>query len=812
MKPKSISEKIESSSEAIIKFSLYIGTVLVITLMMTALLYPFLVPEEYELGEMAHTSVRAPKDFLLEDTIASERKRIDAGKSVPAVFSIVETELDLMLLQLNAFFEAISERYDEKLESNDKLLLSQSERKDFERQFGISLTEREWRFLENSNIWADIKNAVTTLVRPIYERGIIANKRVLREELDTRGAVLYRKLAGIEEPLSHINEPYDLVEVEEIFSSKFPRGGFGKGAEFDSLVKKLSLGYLQLKPNVFFDPTETERRIEFARASVDPIYNKINQGELIVRVNDRISQSQLSKLHRLREVYTSHNLLQTFFGYLLITSFVLLITYLFIVNAWNSFRPSNRDLALISITLVGSFALVHLYSILSMSLSLYFPNLGTNIFIYATPFAAGGILLQVTLGIPGVLLFLIPFAVFSTMFFDSTFVLLLLILLGNAVGVICVQQCVSRATFINAGFRVALINAVVIIGCLLLDGKGSHAQNLAAVAFAIIGGLTSGVLGAGLAPIAEFLGRYVTNIKLLELSSIDHPLLRELSLQAPGTWNHSMVIGQMGEAAAKAIGANSLLTRVGAYFHDIGKAKKPAYFVENQAGEENRHDKLIPSMSALIVRTHVKDGVEMAMEHRLPQAIIDFIPQHHGTALMEFFYEKALREAKEEESVSENNFRYPGPKPQTKEAGILMLADAVEASSRTLTDPTPAKIKGLVQKQINRVFASGELNECELTLKDLHAIAKSFTKVLSGIYHRRVEYSEPAEKVREIRSAEEASVGTKSVLGLEKKKKEEKRNGSRDSSKAKGEEQAGEAPSEKGANGGSKDTLKRLGG
>ena len=267
--------------------------------------------------------------------------------------------------------------------------------------------------------------------------------------------------------------------------------------------------------------------------------------------------------------------------------------------------------------------------------------------------------------------------------------------------------------------------------------------------WAAIGGIFSGMLGGALAPVAEFLGGYTTDIKLLELSSLERPLLRELSLQAPGTWNHSMVVGQMCEMAAEAIHANPYLARVGAYYHDIGKIKKPAYFVENQIGRENRHDKLTPSMSALIIKAHVKDGIDMAEQVRLPQSITDFIAQHHGTSLIEYFYEKALKEAEHGELVDETHYRYPGPRPQTKEAGLLMLADAVEAASRTLTDPTPAKIQGLVQKIINKIFASGELGESNLTLKDLHKIAKSFTRVLSAIYHRRIEYSEPAEKYRE---------------------------------------------------------------
>jgi putative nucleotidyltransferase with HDIG domain len=277
----------------------------------------------------------------------------------------------------------------------------------------------------------------------------------------------------------------------------------------------------------------------------------------------------------------------------------------------------------------------------------------------------------------------------------------------------------------------------------------------------IVGGCLSAFLAAGLTPVVEYLGGYASDMRLIEMATLDHPLLKELSIQAPGTWNHSMVMGMMVESAADAIGANSVVCRVGAYFHDVGKMKKPLYFVENQAPGENRHDKLSPSMSALIIRSHVKDGVELARKHKVPQVIEDMIPQHHGTSLIEYFYEKAKKDVEEagedNDSVDKGLYSYPGPRPQTREAGLLMLADGIEAAARTLPDPTADRIQGMVQKMINKVFSSGELNECELTLRDLHLIAKCFTRVLSGIYHQRIAYAEPAEKVNESDMAEDGT-------------------------------------------------------
>ena len=256
-----------------------------------------------------------------------------------------------------------------------------------------------------------------------------------------------------------------------------------------------------------------------------------------------------------------------------------------------------------------------------------------------------------------------------------------------------------------------------------------------------MGGIGSGIVTAGIVPLVEMAFGYTTDITLLELANLDRPILRRLMIEAPGTYHHSVIVGSLVEAAASEIGANPLLAKVCGYYHDIGKIKKPLYFIENQTDGKNKHDKLAPSMSSLILIAHIKDGVEIAKENKLGQIIHDTIRQHHGTSLIKYFYEKA-KQLKGEENVNIDNFRYPGPKPQTREAGLVMLADVVEAASRTLDNPTPSRIQGLVQNLINKIFSDGQLDACELTLKDLHNIAKSFNKLSYGIHHHRIEYTE----------------------------------------------------------------------
>jgi putative nucleotidyltransferase with HDIG domain len=258
-------------------------------------------------------------------------------------------------------------------------------------------------------------------------------------------------------------------------------------------------------------------------------------------------------------------------------------------------------------------------------------------------------------------------------------------------------------------------------------------------------GLMAGFFLGGSLPFVENSFGIVTGISLLELGDITHPLLQELVRRAPGTHNHSITVGAIAESAAERIGAHALLVRIGAYFHDIGKMLKPHYFIENQSGGHNRHVNLAPAMSTLIIIGHVKDGVDLGRQHHLPEAIIDLIEQHHGTTLVEFFYHEANRrnEANPDAStVLESAFRYPGPKPQTKEAGILMVADAVESASRTLSEPTPSRIENLVRDLIEKRLHDGQFDECGLTLKEIGEIRESLIKSLIGIYHGRVKYPE----------------------------------------------------------------------
>ncbi len=304
-----------------------------------------------------------------------------------------------------------------------------------------------------------------------------------------------------------------------------------------------------------------------------------------------------------------------------------------------------------------------------------------------------------------------------------------------ACAILMVTGARKRTQVIQAGFIASLTQLASLI---LLEYFWINQTQRYLVILA--NGLLCGIITLGILPLFEYLLRTVTNISLLELADSNHPILQRMILEAPGTYHHSLIVGNLSDAACSAVGANGLLARIGAYYHDIGKLQKPEYFIENQDVRKNAHDTLSPTMSKLIIMNHIKEGLELAKKYNLSPILWDFIQQHHGNSLVYYFYRRALEGKEEDQEITEEGFRYPGPKPNTPETAIVLLADSVEAATRSLADPTPDKIAEMVHKVINNKFIDGQLDECELTLKDIEKISGIFTKILSSIYHSRVNY------------------------------------------------------------------------
>jgi len=375
-----------------------------------------------------------------------------------------------------------------------------------------------------------------------------------------------------------------------------------------------------------------------------------------------------------------------------------------------------------------------------------FPHVPMVALNYIIPVAGGVMLVRMVLSAEITLVFAVIMSMLAALFVQTDLQFTSYVLLSSLAGMIAIANVDRRTLIIRAGLLTGIANIVIALGIRLM-GMVTVTEAVSATGllwcatFAFLGGLSAAVFVMITVPIIESVMNYTTDIKLLELANLNHPLLRELIVTAPGTYHHAHLVGILGEAAAESIGANALLVRVGAYYHDIGKMRKPQYFIENARNTESRHDKLTPHMSALIVQAHVKEGIDMAKAARLPKVITDMIPQHHGTRMISFFYEKAKElEDPERQRIDPKDFRYPGPKPQTREAAILMLSDVAEAKVRALKEKSPARIEQTVRKIIDDVFREAQLDECELTLKDLDEIHKAFVRILLGIYHQRIEY------------------------------------------------------------------------
>ena len=405
-------------------------------------------------------------------------------------------------------------------------------------------------------------------------------------------------------------------------------------------------------------------------------------------------------------------------------------------------RPRLRDLIFLAGILVLTAFVAKGYLLFSQSVSSGWLGGVAGVLAFAAPVGMAPLLVSLFLGPQTALLMALCSGFAASLVWNDHTGMFVYFMLTGMMSVRFARSGRNRAALIKAGLRSSFTGMAVVFALGLFWGWYWSWDMLAAVPVVLAGGMMAGVLAAGLSPLVEMAFNYTSSIRLMELGSLDHPVLRRLMLEAPGTYHHSLVTSSLVEAAAKEIGANHLLAKVAALYHDIGKLKKAGYFIENQAGGKNPHEKLAPSMSALILTSHLKEGVEMARKYRLGKPIVDIMAQHHGTRCISYFYSKALecRRQSGQPEPDAQNYCYPGPKPQTREAGLVMLADIAEAACRSLDNPNATRIQKLVSTQINQVFAEGQLDECELTLKDLHKIAKIFNTMLTGICHHRVEY------------------------------------------------------------------------
>lgn len=672
-------------------------------------------------GDISLNDIYAPYDFAYPgeiDETKTEALKKEALKDFLPVYDIQADYWDEKRRILSDFFKELTNV--KKLKDVDDNWRIEKLKKrlalELENRFLLPLLQEETSLLEkkSSNVLNKLSSKIIadddTIERLLQGKTeeIIARDKRLNVEAKIPCSDLYTK-----DKLQPLIEK--ALSQEEIKQSE-PRQGLA------NLLLNI------LTPNLNFNQAETEARKKALLETLTPVYSQVlvKKNELIIGKGKRATKTHLLQLEQFTKKETGRAKIAYLGGVILLLVIFIMIIPVYLNTYRKKILGETKNLYLISIVVLLTIFLAKV--ITASPLPSYF-----------IPIAAATMLVAILLDSGVAFMLSIMLSIFAGVVAGNKFDVMVVLLVGGVAGVYFIRGVRRRSQILQAGLLVGLLEFAVICGIGLLNA-------LEAEIFLTEGcwGIASGIVSSGivmfLLPVFEFLFKITTDITLLELSDLNHPLLKKMILNAPGTYHHSLVVGNLAEAASEAIGANSLLARVGAYYHDIGKIEKAEYFSENEASHKSTHAKLTPSMSALIIQSHVKDGVELAKKRNLSQTIIDFIAQHHGTSLIYYFYQRALEKIGEEERLKEEAFRYPGPKPQSKETAIVLLADAVEASSRTLSDPTPSRIKGLVQKIINNKFIDNQLDLCDLTLKDLNKIAGAFVRILTGIFHTRIEY------------------------------------------------------------------------
>jgi len=755
--PKSLSRKVVLSPWQ--DRGARVALLLALSLLLALILSPRISEPQrrYPVGDVARENVKAIGEFLVEDVETTGKKQQELMTQVPPVFDLQEQlgeEVQQRLQKAMDYMRRISQeavapppagragaaaKGNPKPPAPYKVLLDH--KPEFDRILGVTVPKPTFHLLAKAEFSPYLEAMVNQVLAQFLKQGVISNRALLKPEPQE---ILVRRLPSRQEAVER--PPFAFIELDE---GRKSAAGYCRdvAVEVSPADRWLvcDLTQLLLVPNVSPNWAETHERQQARLQELKPVYFKVKRGEMLVREGERITPLHLVKLEAQSKIYPRGRGVLIFLGLFFCLAVLLGVSYQLARITLRRFSHLWRDLIFVAALLLASTLMNKGLLVLGDNVSRTLPLVGHNL-VYVLPLGLAAILAAMFLGLETGVGVACLGATFAALVVDKPFPLFIYFVIAGLMGVWGVKSCRRRSALIQTGLIIGLANMVLVATFKLLEFPFTGNDLLIGEAFALGGGVLTGILALGLTPIMESLFSYSSNIRLLELLNLDQPVLKELMLIAPGTYHHSMVVGQMVEAAAETIGANPMLAKAAAFYHDIGKIKKPAYFVENQIGGDNKHEKLAPSMSSLILISHVKDGVDLARKHRLGESIADIIRQHHGTNIISYFFHKAKTQAAKPNQVKMDDYRYPGPRPQTKEAGLVLLADQVEAASRTLTDPTPARIQGMVQKIINNVFADGQLDECELTLKDLHHIARSFNKILSGIFHQRIQYPQAIDK------------------------------------------------------------------
>ncbi|HDK26925.1 MAG TPA: HDIG domain-containing protein [Candidatus Atribacteria bacterium] len=686
------------------KIILFFATLIIFILILSINFFPDkIVLKE---GQISSRDILSPKTVEFIDLEATQNLKEKAAKSIKEVYDLnlaniknAEKQIDNIFLKIKEYKKTLTESSNYvNINAENVERLTDEELKKIAREIiedlGININENiivscfRLDDLSLEKINRDIKNTV----RKIMEQGI------KESDLESAKKRLVREISEIS--LNH----YDALIASEI-------------------------GNAVILPSLFLNEKETEKRRQEAISSVKEVKKTIQKGQIIIRKGEIATSEDIAILNVLGLQNPEFNYTNVI-GIILITSILVILVVLYLSYFHPGIYEDINKLMLLSIISIFTILLAKLIS----------PVSG-----YIIPIAAASMLIAISLDTKMALLITVFLSFLLSFILGGDINYILVAVISGIVAIYSIRKATQRSSLTRAGLMVAGINVITISALGLINNEGYYII-LKEDLWGILNGFLAVILTIGTLPFLESFFDITTSFKLMELSNPNQPLLKKLIVEAPGTYHHSIVVGNLSETAAERIGGNGLLARVGSLYHDIGKIKRPYFFTENQEAYKNVHDDLEPSLSALVIASHVKEGVELAKKHKLPKDIIDIISQHHGTGLITYFFHRALKEnGSTTDKIAEENYRYSGPKPQTKEAGIILLADSLEAATRSLTNPTPTRIKTLVKEMIQKNLENGQLEECDLTLKDLNKIGDSFSRILIGMFHTRVEY--PDEKL-----------------------------------------------------------------
>ncbi|MEG6520779.1 HD family phosphohydrolase [Desulfotomaculum sp. 1211_IL3151] len=655
------------------------------------------VPQKVNLqvGQISPSTIYAPRAVVYIDQQKTAEERRKAMEKVPKVPEIDEGVTATVRKDMNDVLKQVKEiQADGNIEKDEKILRLKSAI-----PFTLSESALEQLALGNPTSTDQLTAGITSILSEMLNQGEGITAAQLAEAKESAGERLAAK---------QFAEPYRLL---------------GQG-----LFKQF------LRANAYFDEEKYRLLQQEAAESVPPVRVNIQYKERILTQGDVVTEDHIVKLQALGLSRPQHS-------FTTIVGTGLLVALLMVLVLWYTYIHNkdifNKGCFLNLIGIVALLTLVVSRAVMSININQW-PEFSA-LFGYLAPIAAAGMLITILLDSRLAMLVVMCLALLLGFMSGNLSHFALVSFVGGVTGVYSVSKLSQRGDLVRAGIYVGAASIFVIAVVGLISGLPWYLIITSALSLGIANGLLSSILTNGALPYLETSFGITSSVRLLELANPSNPLLKKLMLEAPGTYHHSILVGNLAEAAAESVGADPLVVRVGAYYHDIGKVKRPYFFIENQLGCDNPHDKIAPTLSTLILTSHVKDGAEMARENKLPPVITDIVEQHHGKSLVSFFYHKAM-EGDRAESIKEEDFRYEGPKPRTKEAAIVMLADNIEAAVRSLQNPTAGRVEGLVRKIIKDRLLDGQLDECNLTFKDLDAIANTFLRVLSGIFHNRIEY------------------------------------------------------------------------